>query len=63
LLLAAAVVMASSLVWLELSREAQATVSDWIRINWHTSAGATHLDANTLCFTNGYLEVTLSGGS
>jgi hypothetical protein len=55
--------MASSLVWLELSREAQATVSDWIRINWYTSAGATHLDANILCFTNGYLEVTLSGES
>jgi hypothetical protein len=36
LLLAAAVIMVSSLVWLELSREAQAKVSDWIRINWYT---------------------------
>jgi hypothetical protein len=25
----------ASLVWLELSREAQAKVSDWIRINWY----------------------------
>jgi hypothetical protein len=36
LLPAAAVIMVSSLVWLELSREAQAKVSDWIRINWYT---------------------------
>jgi hypothetical protein len=36
LLAAAAVIMVSSLVWLELSREAQATVSYWIRINWFT---------------------------
>jgi hypothetical protein len=65
LLLAATVIMVSSLVWLELSREAQAKVSDWIRINWYTVhlAGATHLDANVLCFTNGYLALTLSGGS
>jgi hypothetical protein len=36
LLLAATVIMVSSLVWLELSREAQAKVSDWFRINWYT---------------------------
>jgi hypothetical protein len=35
LLLAATVIMVSSM-WLELSREAQAKVRDWFRINWYT---------------------------
>jgi hypothetical protein len=64
LLLAATVIMASSLVWLELSREAQATVSDWIRINWYTWwLEPLALMPTYFGFTNGYLALTLSGGS